>query len=442
MLSAGETAPTAPNPGALRWDCVRGMPRFFRVAPDETGHWWLADAEDRAFFCKAVHGVRAGTAGAGEVAYGPDAASVVVETAASRMRRWGFNVAGVGGDDSARADGLAFFANADFCRAAATIVAPGARLPDVFAPDWPRLVAEHALTVCAPLALERALIGWIPDAELAWAQPDVSIPLKAGSEALHDGDARRVRPTLLQLCLSLEPSFAAYHAAWEFVLALHGGKLPALARAWGTPLVNKEVVRELTRTETGLATRGYLRDQTRWTREFARRYFTSTAAAIRAADPNHLVLGARSVGPTGEAVRAEGVYPAIDVPLVNWDELPVSATGGPVLAEDVCWTDEKFTRPASAAGLAQALRRVTTIERMVRRARAGLERVARHPAVVGYAWRQWWDEPGEQPPFARGIVHRNGAEAREHTELLAEFNARAELLRCGARPVSAAILSP
>ena len=58
-------------------------------------------------------------------------------------------------------------------------------------------------------------------------------------------------PSLLQLCLSLEPNFAAYHAAWEFALALHGGKLAALARAWGAPLANKEVVRELTRTEQG-----------------------------------------------------------------------------------------------------------------------------------------------------------------------------------------------
>jgi agarase len=442
MLSAGKNVPTAPNPGALRWENARGTPGFFRVAPDEAGHWWLADADDRAFFCKAVHGVRAGTAGAGEVADAPDAAGVSIETAAVRLRRWGFNAVGADSDDSGQADGLAFFANADFCRAGVTIVAPGTRLPDVFAPDWPRLAAEHALAVCAPLALERALIGWMPDMALAWAQPDAATALRAGPDALPDAGAARVRPTLLQLCLSLEPSFAAYHAAWEFVLALHGGKLPALARAWGTPLTNKEVVRELTRAESGLATRGYLRDLVRWTREFARRYFTGAAAAIRAADPHHLVLGARSVGAAGEAVRAECVYPAIDVPLIDWNELPALATGGPVLADDVCWTDEKFIRPASAAGLAQALRRVTTIERMVRRARTGLERVARHPAVVGYAWRQWWDEPGEQPPFARGLVHRNGAEAREHTELLAEFNTRAELLRCAARPVSAALLSP
>ena len=69
------------------------------------------------------------------------------------------------------------------------------------------------------------------------------------------------------------------------------------------------------------------------------------------------------------------------------------------------------------------------MEWMLRRGRAALERMARHPVVVGYVWRQWLDEPGEQPPFARGLVHVNGTEAREHTELLTAFNARAETLR-------------
>ena len=73
--------------------------------------------------------------------------------------------------------------------------------------------------------------------------------------------------------------------------------------------------------------------------------------------------------------------------------------------------------------------RLTTVERMLQRGRLALDRAARHPAVVGYIWRQWQDEPGEQPPFARGLIHANGVEAREHTELLTGFNARAESLR-------------
>jgi hypothetical protein len=71
---------------------------------------------------------------------------------------------------------------------------------------------------------------------------------------------------------------------------------------------------------------------------------------------------------------------------------------------------------------------LTTYERMLRRARSSLDRMARHPGVAGYFWAQWQDEPAEQPPFARGLVHVNGAEAREHVEVLAPFNLRAETL--------------
>lgn len=395
--------------GVFRPATGRGTDGFFRAAQDAAGRWWLNDPAGALVFCRAVHEVRSPGA-AGDVALLPDSVG--------RLRHWNFNTLGAGSDAAARDDGLAFLAAVDFCRHGPVIVAPRARLPDVFDPGWPRLAASRAAEVCPPLSADRELIGWITDDAVGWAQPSAGHSTGAGETA---------RPSLLQICLSLEPAFAAYHAAWEFVLALHAGRLDAVARAWGTALANKEVVRELTRAERGIATRGYLRDEARWTREFARRYFTSAAAAVRAADPNHLVLGCRFRSAVGAHVLAESIYPAVDVAMPHWSELPANdaSPSHPVIAGDVCWTDDAFLR--QLAGV--RTRRLTTLERMLQRARAALERIARHPAVVGYAWGQWQDEPGEQPPFARGLVHVNGAEAREHTELLAQFNARAEALR-------------
>lgn len=402
---------------------VRGAEGFYRVGQDAAGRWWLLGPDGRPFFCRAVHGVRA----APEAGDGAPALDSV-----ARLRRWGFNALGAGGDVGVREDGLPFLGVVDFFGQSAPIVAPGVRLPDVFDPGWSAFAAERARTICAALADERQLIGWLSDDRVAWAQPS-----QAG------------RPTLLQICLSLEPSFAAYHAAWEFVLAPLGGSFEALMRAWGTKLTNKEAVRELTRAEEGLGTRGYLRDEARWTREFARRYFSATTAAIRAADPNHLVLGCRSEGGMGAAVLREAAYPVVDGALVDWRELPAlmgegkgagargegkagaaSAGAGvltPVLADNVGWATEEFLKLPTAARVL----RLTSVEWMLRRARTALDKMARHPAVVGYAWGAWRDEPGEQPPFARGLVHVNGGEAREHTELLAQFNVRAESLRAG-----------
>ncbi|HUR60279.1 MAG TPA: hypothetical protein VM029_21320 [Opitutaceae bacterium] len=387
--------------GQIRPGVARGAERFFRAAPDAAGRWWLHAPDGAPFYCRAVHGVRVADA-EGDAAPGRDSAV--------RLRTWGFNAVGVGGDATGREDGFPFLAAVGFCDAGPQVIAPGVRLPDVFDPEWTRIAADHAARVCTALSETRELLGWVMDDGLAW-----------GQSASSGG-----RPRLLQLCLSLEPSCPAYHAAWEFALALHGGRMEALARAWGVPLANKEVVREMSRAEKAIATRGYSRDEARWTREFARRYFTTTAAAVRAVDPNHLLFGCRFRDPVGAAVLAECVYPAVDVAMPYWMELP-GPTGNvshPMLAGDVRWADDAFFGAATVRE-----HRFTAVERMLRRGRIALTRLATHPAVVGYAWGQWQDEPGEQPPFAGGLIHLNGVEAREHSELLADFNPRAEALR-------------
>ncbi|MGH7947412.1 MAG: hypothetical protein ACREH8_23435 [Opitutaceae bacterium] len=327
--------------------------------------------------------------------------------AAARLRTWGFNALGLARETAMHDDGLPFLASAEFCRVGQAIVAPGLRLPDVFDPQWPGLVAVCARDTCVPLSDCRELIGWVTDDQLEWANPSV-----AG------------RPSLLQLCLSLEPGFAAYHAAWEFALAHHGGRLDRMAQAWNASLPNKEMLRELTRAGEGLGTRGYLRDEARWAREFARRYFNLTSAAVRRADPNHLIFGCRFRRAAGATVLAECAYPAIDVSMPHWTELPAPGANPahPVLADNVSWMAADFLRAVTETRTP----RLTTLERILRKARTTLHRVTRHPAVVGYAWAQWQDEPGEQPPFASGLVHVNGTDAREHTELLEQFNLLAE----------------
>ena len=376
---------------ALRPATLRGAEGFHRVGQDGSGRWWFVDPAGAPFFLRSVGDVRAagGTDGPG-----------LTPPPADRLRGWGFNAAGVGA--TAGAVGLPFLASVGLLDAGRQIVASGLRLPDVFDPDWAQCAAERAHVVCFPLSRRTDLIGWVSDTELEWA----AVPAPG-------------RPTLLQRCLSLEPDCPAYHAAWEFVLALHRGKLDALAQAWTTPLVNREVVRELTRAEQALNTRGYLRDDARWTREFARRYFIAVSAAIRAADPNHLVLGPRFRHAAGPQVLAECAYPAVDVAMPHWTELPAGAAQ-PLLAGHVSWVTPEFLRPLPDGRTS----RLTTVERMLQRGRHALERLVRQPGVAGYGWAQWQDEPGEQPPFARGLVHANGAEAREHLELLVPFNAR------------------
>src|SRR5581483_2821626 len=231
----------------------------------------------------------------------------------------------------------------------------------------------------------------------------------------------------------LEPSAAAYHAAWEFVLAVRQGNLETLARDWAIELPNKETLRQVTQAEIPVATPGYLRDNRNFSREFARRYFTTAAAAIRRYDPNHLILGCRFGDWPGGTVLAECAYPAVDVVSADvcsaalFDRTENFSRSGqmPFLASEFAWNGEEFAELRTARETGG----LTSVERMLRRGRAVLERALTHPALVGYVWPRWTDAAGEVPPFGSGLVHDDDGEAREHTELLANLNARVEKIR-------------
>ena len=391
-------AEIADTPQTLKPETVRGAAGYFRIGETNSGAWWFLDPTDQPFFFRAVNDVR-----------GVDGSP---HDPVARLRSWNFNALGVGAQPTLREEGLPFVAAVNFSETGSQIRSGGARLPDVFDPEWPKAAAVRAGEVCLPLCERRELIGWVADDQPGWAQP-----------------SSQGRPSLLQICLSLEPSAAAYHASWEFVLALHRGRLETLAKSWALPITNKEVVREMTRAERGIATRGYLRDNARWSQEFARRYFTLTSAAIRAHDPHHLLFGCRFGERVGAEVLGECCHPAVDAPWIDLDDLAL-VPAGPVVAGDFSWVDARFF---GAPGSRRA-RGLTSVERMLRRGRTVLERAARQPAVIGYSWSRWQDGAGEEPPFAGGLVHINDAEAREHTELLADVNARVHGLRVSTGP--------
>src|SRR5688572_30164089 len=107
-------------PGEIRPGVARGTGHFFRAAPDGEGRWWLLRPDSAAFFCRAVHGV---------CAAGPEGDAAPRRDPAVRLRTWGFNAVGVGGDATGREDGFAFMASVGFCHAGPQVVAPGVRLP-------------------------------------------------------------------------------------------------------------------------------------------------------------------------------------------------------------------------------------------------------------------------------------------------------------------------
>lgn len=410
---------------AFKAETMRGRAGFFRAGQTAGGRWWLLDPAGAPFFMKSVAAVnRHGRAGPppehpGACARAVDAAGFGGEPAGfarealRRLRSWQFNTIGPWADPMLATAGLYSTMPADFRSAGAPVIRRhGVLLPDVFDSSWEGACDLRAAEIASAWAGRTDLAGHYTDDALGW------------------GEARPDRPSLLQCCLSLEPSFAAYHAAWEFVLAPHGGDLAALAKAWRTELSNKETLRQRTQAELPVMTEGYLRDHERFTREFARRYFTTTSAALHRHDPDHLVLGCRFSHPPGAAVLAECVYPHVDA--VSWH------CHGP----DVAAQAEDYAQGASMpllptgfgpggrfrTGTARQASGHTRLERMLKDGRRALTEACAHPAVIGYEWARWADEEEDVPPFGAGLVHTDDREAVEHTELLAQFNARAEAL--------------
>jgi hypothetical protein len=344
------------------------------------------------------------------------------------LRSWNLNTLGAWASPDFFDQGMAYTELVDFRRVGPSFHSGAALLPDVFDPAWRDAADAWARQICLPRAHSQELIGYFTDHELGWAQPRPE--RQAG---IVPADARDERPSLLQICLSLEPSFRAYHAAWEFVLAPRRGSLEQLATDWALELPNREAIRQLTHDEKPLLSAGYLHDQKRFSREVARRYFSTCAAVIRAYDPNHLILGCRFAEYPGAAVLKECVAPNVDVVSIRperelWDRTAsacATANGMPVMLTEVSWADVSFARTP----MKREVRRLTAVERMLMKGRAYLERAIEHRSVVGYEWARWADAEEDAPPFGRGLVHVDDREAREHTELLADLSQRAEMLR-------------
>lgn len=423
---ASPPAPADFLPGA--W---RGGEGRFRIGKTRAGVWWLVTPDGEPVFLRAVAGVnRHGRAGppterpgayarAVRALYGErdgGGASGWTRAAATRLHAWGVDTTGPWADPELADRGFYFTALADFIRAAVpTLHGPGLRLPDVFDARWPAAAEAQAAAVAAPWIGRRSLVGWFTDDGLGW------------------GGATTGELTALQLCLSLEPSFAAHHAAWEFALAAHGGSLDALARAWGLERAQREQVRQLTRAERPIPGAEFGEDASRFATELARRYFAVATTALRSADPGRLVLGCRFASPPPSAVRATGATAGLDA--ISWRLRPEASFAAQIAdaAEDGPWwitggglSHGDFHRLPTRGGTGP-----TRLERLLRANREGLVASCRAPRTIGIEWAHWADAGDETPPFGAGLVHADDHEAHEHTELLAHIHRRAFALHAG-----------
>ncbi len=400
---AGEDEP--PLPPLDRWGGALALPLaaptgWFAVT-EARGRWWLVTPDGNAFVSFGVNNV--GPSGdvdrkSGRSPYGDTVAAdypsqaAWADAALARLQSWTFNTVGAWSDHDLFAGRVA---QARVLGFAGSGWLPGAG-PDVFDPAWEPSVQKSARDQIGDRAGDPYTIGWFLDNELRW------------------GPDWRGRGDLFDAFLALPPT-APGKAALVAFAAQRFGDVAAFNAAFGTGFASFDDLAAATAIPAN-ANADAAAARAAWTGEVADRYFAATTAAVRAADPHHLVLGCRFVSwlTPPPVVDAAGRY--LDVVSVNHYELDPAGekivhdsfsgslttdgwlaafaerSGRPVLITE-------FGARAVDSGLPNTdppyfFQRVwdTQAERADALERYG-RALAEQPHLVGVHWFEWFDEP-------------------------------------------------
>ena len=435
--------------GGIADDCFRGS-GFFRV-DERDGVFWLVDPDGGRFLSKGVNTVRFDQDHIDNTDRMPYADScrekygsqhIWRAAAANRLAGWKFNTLGCWSDElvaSAGSSSLAITPTAAL-GASFRLHRRDQIFPDVFDPAFAAHICESANDHCAMRRNEAGLLGTFIDNELYWS-PDW-----------------RGADELLTLFLNL-PSHRPGRVAAIARLQQHYQEFSQFNTVWRTPARSWEELGTIGHVEApffrmppgGLndaletkanhanpARAAFSADCDAFVAVVAEQYFELCVSAIRAADPNHLVIGSRfGYQPQSNVIAAAGRY--LDVISFNCYELDASATidayaatGKPCLISEFSFRSDDSGLPNTrGAGprVASQIERAQSFERYVTVA-------LKNPAVVGYHWFEHADQPvegrfdGEDSNF--GMVTIEDHVYAELTDTMTRVNAAAEQIHAQA----------
>jgi hypothetical protein len=417
---------------------------YFQVEKDGK-RWWLVDPRGERFYAVGTDHVNYFSHWCQKLGYAPynrtcerlyGSPAKWGEAATQRLREWGFNLLGAGNIEAARYQGLAHTLFAAFGSTFSDVSALVEKttwtgFPNVFDPRWEAYCNARAKTTCASSRTDPWLLGYFLDNELEWygktGREDGIWTETMKLPATHSG-----KRALVERLQAAHPTLAAFNqtwsqtvATWDDLLALT--ELPALndpARA-----VQKAFLAEV-----------------------AERYFAVSAAAIRKADPNHLVIGSRFAGNAPEwawkacARHCDVVtfnnYPRVDFVGGDLSELAEVFTQYYGLVERPMMITE-WSFPALDAGLPSqhgAGMRVDTQAQKAQCYEVMQHLLFRLPFMVGSDYFMWADEPelGISDTFPEdsnyGLVNVDDKPYPELTAMAARLNPLAFRLHSGELP--------
>jgi agarase len=398
-----------PVGGEPTWDTYGGDVRltleatgFFR-AEKVCGRWWLVTPDGHPFWSAGVNSISpTGPTGqvSGVAPYGQavaaryDTTDAWADATVGRLRSWGFNTAGAWSSTAHFAPRMPttpilYLSQADWL--AGTV-------PDYYSEAWAAEVQSRAATV-AQWSENPNIVGYFLDNEMHWG-PDWR-------------DAR----TLLAGYLELDADAPGKAVAVDALLSAHGG-LDGLNAALGRSYASRDDVLADTTGWSGIvhgASEAVDAAISAFLTSAAGRYYSVASTAVRAHDPNHLILGNREVSVMVRLEVYEAAAPWVDVISINsyqyvpgLDTFALNLSDAPSRADgfaavhaavDLPIMVTEFGFRAQDAGLPNSWPPVYPKFRdQLARTDAFDAYVAElqgYPWLVGAHWFEWVDQPAE-----------------------------------------------
>ncbi|MGO9358200.1 MAG: agarase [Xanthobacteraceae bacterium] len=427
---------------------------FFRVE-ERDGVFWLVDPDGGRFLSKGVNTVRFDQDHIGNSDRVPYADAcrekygsqhIWRAAAANRLASWKFNTVGCWSDELVASAGSAPLATTPTIALGASfrLHRRDETFPDVFDPAFSGHVRASAENFSALRRHEAGLLGTFIDNELYWSPDwrgaDELLKLFLNLPARRPGRVAAI--TRLQQHYR---DFSQFNAVWR-----------APARSWeefaGIGHVEAPFRRlppgggndalEATANRADPARAAFAADCDAFAAVVAERYFECCVSAIKAADPNHLVIGSRfGYQPHPTVIEAAGRY--LDVISFNcygFDpsaEIDAYAAGGkPCLISEFSFRGDDAGLPNTRGGGPRVPSQAERAQCFERYVTAALNK----PTVVGYHWFEHADQPaegrfdGENSNF--GTVTIGDEVYVELTATMTRVNAGAERLHAAAGRVA------
>ena len=372
--------------------------------------FWLVDPDGGRFISKGVNNVRFDPDHVGHTARAPYADACREKygsqhawraAAADRLAGWKFNTLGCRSDELVATAGTSLLAIAPTNELGASfkLHRRDQTFPDVFDPAFTAHIRERANERCARRRHDAGLLGSFIDNELYWS-PDWRGADELLTLFLNLPSHRPGRLAAIARLQEHYREFSQFNAVWQ-TPARSWEQFAAMghidAPFFRMPPGGLNDALELKANLDNPARAAFSADCDAFLAIVADRYFEVCVSAIKAADPNHLVIGSRFGYQAQSAVIAAAAR-YLDVISFNCYELDASAQIGTYAASGKPCLISEFSFRGDDAGLPNSQGAGPRVTSQIERAQSFERYVTealRNPAVVGYHWFEHADQPAE-----------------------------------------------